>query len=81
MVNKISTKKNSPKNKTSGVGSSSPLDGFSFEPHKRQFEAITRVILNNEIPQVSGEESLKSLAIVLGIYKSARTNTKIHIKD
>jgi len=73
--------KDNTQNEHLGSGSSSPMDGFSFEPHKRQFEAIARAIQNNKIPPVSGVESLKSLAIVLGIYESARTNTVIQLEN
>jgi predicted dehydrogenase len=79
MVEELFAKEGSPKNEASGAGSSSPLDGFSFEAHKRQFEAIAEAIQKNEIPPVSGEESLKSLAIVLAIYESAKTNTKVRM--
>jgi len=73
--------KDNTQNEHLGSGSSSPMDGFSFEPHKRQFEAIARAIQNNKIPPVSGVKSLKSLAIVLGIYESARTNTVIQLEN
>ena len=66
-------------NEVPGSGSSSPMDGFSFESHKRQFEAIAEAIQNNRTPPVSGVESLKSLAIVLGIYESAKSNTIIQL--
>ena len=72
------------KNEDSGAkstGSSSPLGGFSIEPHKNQFEAIVNAINNNEIPPVSGEESIKSLAIVLAIYESSKTNAMINLDD
>ena len=59
------------------TGASSPLGGFSAEPHKKQFEAIASAIEKNETPIVSGEESLKSLAIVLAIYKSAETGKSV----
>ncbi len=60
-------------------GSSSPLGGFSIEPHKKQFEAIVNAIKTNSIPPLSGEDSLKSLAIVLAIYKSSKLNTEINL--
>jgi predicted dehydrogenase len=47
--------------------------GYSAEPHQRQFEAIVEAIKRNEDPPVSGEEALKSLAIICGIYESARS--------
>lgn len=60
-------------------GSSSPLGGFSITPHKKQFDAIAEAIYNQTDPPVSGEESLKSLAIVLGIYESAKNNTLVNL--
>ncbi len=61
------------------TGASSPLDGFSIEPHKMQFEAIVNAINTNSAPPVSGEDSLKSLAIVLAIYESSKLNTEINL--
>ena len=72
------------KNEDSGAksaGSSSPLGGFSVEPHKNQFEAIVDAINNNEIPPVSGEDSIKSLAVVLAIYESSKTNALVNLDD
>ena len=63
------------------AGASSPLAGFSIEPHKKQFEAIVEAINNNSIPPVSGEESIKSLAIVTAIYESSKTNAMVNLDD
>ncbi|MGP8323914.1 MAG: Gfo/Idh/MocA family protein [Methanosarcinaceae archaeon] len=63
------------------AGSSSPLGGFSIEPHKKQFETIVDAINNNEKPPVSGEESIKSLEIVMAIYESSKTNAMVNIDD
>ena len=79
MIEEIPVKKSTQKNEGTGAGSSSPMDGFSYEPHRRQFEAIAEAIKNNEIPPVSGEDSLRSLAIVLGVYASAKMNKVISI--
>ncbi len=65
--------------KKNNAGSSSPLGGFSIETHKKQFEAIATAIENNKQAPVSGEESLKSLAIVLGVYQSAKHNTLVEL--
>ena len=62
------------------IGSASPLTGFSIEPHKNQFEAIARAIHNNEEPPVSGEEGLKSLAIVLAIYESSKSGKPVTLR-
>ena len=58
-----------------------PLAGFSIEPHKKQFEAIVDAINTNSAPPVSGEDSLKSLAIVLAIYESSKSNTEINLDE
>ena len=63
------------------AGASSPLAGFSVEPHKKQFEAIVEAINKNNEPPVSGIESLKSLAIVKAIYESSKTNIIINMDD
>ena len=67
--------------KKESAGASSPLGGFSITPHKNQFEAIADAIEKNETPLVSGEESLKSLAIVLAVYESARTGKNVKFDD
>jgi len=77
---KLSSKKNKEKTKESS-GSSSPLGGFSIKPHQKQFEAISEAILNQKSPPVSGEESLRSLGIVLGIYQSNKNNISILMED
>jgi predicted dehydrogenase len=64
-----------------GAGSSSPLAGFSIEPHRDQFDAIAEAIGKNETPPVAGEESLKALAIVLAIYESSKTNMPVVLED
>ncbi len=68
-------------NETNASGASSPLAGFSIEPHKKQFEAIVDAINTNSAPPVSGEESLKSLAIVLAIYASSKLNSVIKLDE
>ncbi len=67
--------------KVKTTGASSPLDGFSIEPHKKQFESIVNAINTNSTPSVSGEDSLKSLAIVLAIYESSKFNTEINLDE
>lgn len=68
-------------NETKASGASSPLAGFSIEPHKKQFEAIVDAINTNSTPPVSGEESLKSLAIVLAIYESSKLNSVVKLDE
>ncbi|MCD6598130.1 MAG: Gfo/Idh/MocA family oxidoreductase [Bacteroidales bacterium] len=65
--------------KAKATGASSPLQGFSIEPHKKQFEAIADAISKGHEPPVSGKDSLKSLAIVLGIYESSKTGLPVDV--
>lgn len=67
--------------KSTASGASSPLAGFSVDPHRFQFEAITDAINEGREPPVSGKESLKSLAIVLAIYESSKSNIPINMDD
>lgn len=64
----------------SNSGADSPLSGFSIIPHKKQFEEISNGIMNGEVPNVSGAEALKSLAIVEGIYHSSRDKKIISLE-
>lgn len=72
---------NADKEKLAGAGSNSPLAGFSIDPHKDQFDAIAESVEINEDPPVAGEESVKSLAIVLAVYKSSKTNQPVILDD
>ncbi len=67
--------------KAKATGASSPLQGFSIEPHKKQFEAIADAISKGHEPPVSGKDSLKSLAIVLGIYESSKTGLPVDVGE
>ena len=49
-----------------------PLTLIPLQPHKDQLEAIFNRISADEIPPVSGPESLKSLQLVLDVYESSR---------
>ncbi len=62
-------------------GASSPLAGFSIDPHRFQFESIADAISEGREPPVSGKESLKSLAIVLAIYESSKSNVPVNMDD
>jgi predicted dehydrogenase len=62
-------------------GASSPLAGFSPDPHRFQFEAIADAIHEGLEPPVSGKDSLKSLAIVLAVYESSKSNLPVHMDD
>ena len=46
-----------------------------------KIEAIVEAIRNNEEPPVTGQESLKSLAIVEAVYKSSKTGVPVKMSD
>jgi predicted dehydrogenase len=79
--NKILTPPNEEEKKQEATGSSSPLAGFSIEPHKNQFEAIAEAISKDKEPPVTGRESLDSLAIVMAIYESSKSNKVIDLAN
>jgi len=64
-----------------GVGAASPFAGFSVEPHKNQFADIVEAIQSGGDSSVSGEEALKSLGIVLGIYESSSTHKPVQLQE
>jgi predicted dehydrogenase len=66
---------------SSSGGAASPLQGYSLEPHKIQFEAIVDAINDDAQPPLSGEEAMKSLAIVLAIYESSKTNQPVLLNE
>ena len=61
------------------VGADSPLQGFSAELHRRQFEEIINSINQNKQPNVSGDDSLKTLAIIRAIYESSEKMLPINL--
>lgn len=61
------------------VGASDPLDGLDYENHLKQYKQIIHSILADTEPVVSGEESLKSLAVVEAIYQSAKKRKPVSI--
>ena len=66
---------------TTPTGASSPLAGFSPEPHRDQFTAIAEAIRQGDDPPLSGEESMRSLAVVQAVYASDRTGLPVQMKD
>jgi predicted dehydrogenase len=63
------------------AGASDPLQNFSIEPHRAQFEVILDAIKRGDEPPVSGAESLESLAIVKAIYESVNTGKAVNVRD
>jgi UDP-N-acetyl-2-amino-2-deoxyglucuronate dehydrogenase len=45
--------------------------------HQAQYEEIVRAILEDRDPPIPGEEGIKALEIVLGVYESNRTGHKV----
>jgi len=69
------------KEASSSGGAVSPLKGYSLLPHQKQFEAIVDAIHNDTQPPLSGQEAIKSLAIVLAIYESSKSNQPILLNE
>jgi predicted dehydrogenase len=69
------------KNASSSGGAASPLQGYSLVPHQKQFEVIVDAIKNDTQPPLSGQEAMKSLAIVLAVYESSNTNQPVFLKE
>lgn len=64
-----------------GAGASDPMAGLGILHHSRQYGTIIEAILNDAPPVVSGDESLKSLAVAEAIYLSSDTGRAVMIKD
>ena len=62
-------------------GASAPLQNFSTEPHRRQFQAIGQAIRAGTQPPVSGKEALDALAVVLAVYESARRQAPVDMDE
>ena len=74
-------KTNLAKSHSSSAGAASPLDGLTFKNHLKQYEKILNAINNSGEMVISGEESLKSLAVVEAIYKSSKINQPVCINS
>ncbi len=67
------------KAQSKSAGASDPLEGLSYKDHLKQYEQIINAITTDGTPVVSGEESLKSLAVVEAIYQSAKKRKPVFI--
>lgn len=65
----------------SGAGAADPMAGLGILHHSRQYESIIDAILNDKTPDVTGYESLKSLAVVEAIYQSADNGRVVLMND
>ncbi|MEJ7839623.1 MAG: hypothetical protein WKF81_12455, partial [Thermomicrobiales bacterium] len=59
-------------------------DGWSAderfgEPHRRQFRRIIQQMQANGNPPFSGREARKAVDLILTIYESARTGTRVSV--
>lgn len=63
------------------AGAASPLGGMNTINHRRQFEQVLEAFTGNGDPIVSGEESLKSLAIIEALYISAGEKRVVYIEE
>lgn len=61
------------------AGAKSPMANLQYTAHMDQFDQIFEAIRNNEEPPVSGPDSMKSLAFVAGLYKSAETGQLVSL--
>lgn len=64
-----------------GAGAASPFAGFSVEPHKQQYADILQAIREGRESSVPGEEALKSLGIIQGIYSASRKQQPVNLSD
>lgn len=63
------------------AGADSPLGGMDAINHQRQFDQIFEAFAGSGDPIVSGEESLKSLAIVEALYTAAEEERVVFIDE
>ncbi|MEX2600672.1 MAG: Gfo/Idh/MocA family oxidoreductase [Balneolaceae bacterium] len=64
---------------SSGSGAASPLSGMSGDHHAMQYRSILESFRSGTVPELSGEESLRSLAVVEAIYQSSRLRQRIDV--
>ncbi|MBP3193966.1 Gfo/Idh/MocA family protein [Natronogracilivirga saccharolytica] len=65
--------------KTASTGATSPMAGFKHSHHLAQYQSILDRLHRGVQPVVSGEESLKSLAIVEAAYVSANEERAVSV--
>ena len=63
---------------SSGGGAADPA-AISFEGHRRQFEEFLQALDSGRPPLVDGTEARKSVAIIHGIYESARRGRLVRL--
>lgn len=65
--------------KNSKAGAESPMAGMKAIHHQKQYQQIIDAIAGTQEPVVSGEESLRSLAVVEAIYSSAEEKKSVNM--
>lgn len=78
-TNQTESEKNLVNHKSAGVAG--PLDGLTYKDHLKQYQQVIKAISDDSEPVVSGEESLKSLAVVEALYQSAKTNKPVFVDE
>jgi len=61
-----------------GSGASDPM-AIDFKLHQGQIEDMVNAIRNNSKPVVTGQDAKRSLALILGIYRSSQENKKVNL--
>jgi len=61
------------------AGVAGPLDGLKYKDHLKQYEQIIEAISADNDPVGSGEASLKLLAVVEALYRSAKTERPVFL--
>ena len=62
---------------TRGRGGASDPAGVGIAGHRRQYEEVTAAILHGAKPDIDGRAAMAAVAIVLAIYRSARSGRAV----
>ena len=60
-----------------GRGGASDPAGVGIAGHRRQYEEVTAAILHGAKPDIDGRAAMAAVAIVLAIYRSARSGRAV----
>lgn len=67
-----------PESEIGGSGASDPM-AIDYKLHQGQVKDMVEAIRNDRSPMVTGEDARRSLALILGIYRSSEENRKVHL--
>jgi predicted dehydrogenase len=70
---------NAMKNKKSSGGGAADPSAIGHHGHAKQFADFVKAIKNDTSPAIDGPEARKSVAIILAIYKSAKTGKAVRL--